>query len=43
LGGVGVATLVPRGRLIEAEPDLAFGIFVPPLLFSGAEEASRAG
>jgi hypothetical protein len=43
LGGVGVATLVPRGRLIEIEPDLAFGIFVPPLLFSGAIGTSLRG
>ena len=43
LGGVGVATLVPRGRLIEIEPDLAFGIFVPPLLFSGAISTSLRG
>ncbi|MGO8995550.1 MAG: cation:proton antiporter, partial [Polyangiaceae bacterium] len=43
LGGVGVATLVPRGRFIEIEPDLAFGIFVPPLLFSGAISTSLRG
>ena len=43
LGGVGVATLVPHGRLIEIEPDLAFGIFVPPLLFSGAISTSLRG
>src|SRR5258705_5631627 len=42
LGGVGVA-LVPRRHLLEIDPDLAFGIFVPPLLFNGAIGTSLRG
>jgi CPA1 family monovalent cation:H+ antiporter len=42
LGGVGVA-LVPHRHLVEIEPDLAFGIFVPPLLFNGAITTSLRG
>lgn len=39
LGGLAVA-LIPQHRIIEIEPDLAFTMFVPPLLFGSALSTS---
>jgi CPA1 family monovalent cation:H+ antiporter len=42
VGGIGVA-LIPRLHLVELDPDLAFAIFVPPLLFRAALTTSLRG
>ena len=39
LGGLAVA-LIPRHRIVEIDPDLAFTMFVPPILFGSALSTS---